>query len=266
MAKTTIEQLRQIVGMGVRKNKYLIQVPLSGKTGSGSLLNILCQATALPERSNSSTSFYMAGRKYNVRGETEFPGTYDITVIDDLNATLRKEFDKWLNSVDNTSRGYQHVSGDGAANVEVFSGNELSTYESRYQYDIKVWQLDVNGNKIYGYMLQNCFPTSLGSIELSDEADNGLSEFSVSLTYSEMIPIITIEDEYTDPKYTSPGTLNNSSNNYANPDAWNPEWDNDFSQETELPPEAYAQGDLDMDNYVDNSGIVKGVNEYTGED
>ena len=266
MAKTTIEQLRQIVGMGVRKNKYLIQVPLSGKTGSGSLLNILCQATALPERSNSSTSFYMAGRKYNVRGETEFPGTYDITVIDDLNATLRKEFDKWLNSVDNTSRGYQHVSGDGAANVEVFSGNELSTYESRYQYDIKVWQLDVNGNKIYGYMLQNCFPTSLGSVELSDEADNGLSEFSVSLTYSEMIPIITIEDEYTDPKYTSPGALNNSSNNYANVDAWNPEWDNDFSQETELPPEAYAQGDLDMDNYVDNSGIVKGVNEYTGED
>lgn len=248
MIDTTIDQLRQAIGMGIRKNKYLVQIPLSNPTGSGKLLNILCQATSLPERSNSSVSIFMAGRKYNVRGETEFPGTYDITVVDDKNATLRKEFDKWLNSVDNTSKGQQHISGEGKANVETFTETELTTYESKYQHDVKIWQLDMFGNKIYGYVLQNCFPTSLGAIELGDASDSGLSEFSVSLTYSEMIPIISTEITESESSKFTPLSLNSSSNSYA-PDR---DFSNDYlnSNKTNrilLPTEAYPQ-------LPDNSG------------
>ena len=55
--------------------------------------------------------------------------------------------------------------------------------------DINIWQLDGQNNKVYGYKLQNAFPTSLGTVTLDDGEENTLSEFSIVFGYSEFIPI-----------------------------------------------------------------------------
>ena len=56
--------------------------------------------------------------------------------------------------------------------------------------DVNVWQLSNDGQTgVYGYKLQSCFPSSVGTVTLEDTAENLLSEFSVVFTFSEFIPI-----------------------------------------------------------------------------
>jgi hypothetical protein len=192
-APITLSDIKKNMGEqgGLRKNKYLLEVPLNSViTGYGEKLNVLCQATSLPERSNSSVSIYKTGRKYNIRGETEYQSTYDISLIDDSDMNLRREFDAWLFSVDNSNRNTKpDVNGEGTPFITGYE-DEFDFLLSKYQVDVKIWQLDAVGLPVYGYLLQNCFPTSLGAVELGDDQQSQLSEFSVTLTYSEMVPIV----------------------------------------------------------------------------
>jgi len=202
-------------GLGLRKSKYLLEVPVPGSNGKK--LNILCRATSLPERTISTTSVFHLGRKYNMRAETTFAGLYNISVVDDSQMSLRQLFDNWLYLVDQTKPKNSSLIGklgsgvsklmesvDGlvkAANTlktsfETDSGMSfmINAFEGTsghpiYQTDINIWQLGNNGEKVYGYKLQNAYPTTLGTVEL-DASDTGtLSEFSIDFTYSEFIPI-----------------------------------------------------------------------------
>lgn len=210
----TIQDLKKNLGdsLGARKNKYLIEIPFPDTSGFGRIVNILCMSTALPERNNSSTSIYMTGRKYNLRGETEYPGTYDISVTDTGDMKLRKDFDAWLNSVDNTNiLSSEYVSGEGQPYIKTLSDFSINNIENNYQTDIKVWQLDTSGYPVYGYLLQNAFPTSLGAVELSDDAADSLLDFSVTLTYSEMIPLVWTGDRTTVTQMNQTGQIANPS-------------------------------------------------------
>lgn len=199
-------------GLGLRKSKYLLEIPVPG--GDGSKINVLCQSTALPERSVSVVPIYHLGRKYNMRGETTYTGIYNISIIDDSKMALRKVFDTWLTLVDNSKPKNDGILGgavgdllntvDGiltAANtlktsfesdgglsllMNAFTGNDGPPL---YQSSINIWQLGNNGEKIYGYKLENAFPSSVSTVELDDTDQSSLSQFSVDFTYSELIPL-----------------------------------------------------------------------------
>lgn len=217
-----ITQLKKHLGpgLGLRKNKYLIEIPVP--TVEGEMLNILCQSAGLPERNITTTEIWHKGRRYTVRGETDFIGEYEISIVDDSNMAVRRLFDKWLKQVDNT-RPDKNSSLLGASFEEVSPGL-LDTIESGvaaansikrafenpkqildftigyldsnkgqssafYQTDINIWQLDGSGQKVYGYKLQNAFPKSVGIVTLDDGDENTLSEFSVVFAFSEFIPL-----------------------------------------------------------------------------
>ena len=61
--------------------------------------------------------------------------------------------------------------------------------EARYQTDINVWQLGANGEKVYGYKLQNVFPSAVGQVTYEDGEENTLSEFTITFTFSEFTPL-----------------------------------------------------------------------------
>jgi hypothetical protein len=213
----TIEDLKKNLGpgLGLRKSKYLLEVPVPGSNGKK--LNILCRATSLPERNITTTSVYHLGRKYNMRAETIFAGVYNISVVDDSKMTLRELFDNWLSLVDQTKPKDSNLIGKLGSDVGkltetvdglVKAANTLKTsFETDggmsfllnafdgssghpiYQTDINIWQLGNGGEKVYGYKLQNAYPTTLGTVELDDGDTGTLSEFSIDFTYSEFIPI-----------------------------------------------------------------------------
>lgn len=213
----TISDLKRAMGssLGLRSNKYLIEIPVPG--ADGEKICILCRSTSLPERNIGTVDVYSKGRKYKMRGETEFPGTYNISILDDSSMSIRRLFDAWLTLVDNTETkddGITGILGNQARGViSAISGfitaantlknafqqdsglsfllNGLKGVSSAplYQTEINIWQLDGNNNKVYGYQLQNAYPVGLGAVELDDGQENILSEFSVDFAYSEFIPL-----------------------------------------------------------------------------
>jgi len=213
----TISELKKNLGpgLGLRKSKFLLEIPVPGSTGKK--LNILCRATSFPQRVIDTVTAYHLGRKYNMRAETNFSGTYDISFVDDSKMSLRQIFDNWLSLVDQTKPQESNLLsrvGSGVSDLVstvdglISAANTLKTsFENDkgmsfainvlennsayplYQTDINIWQLGNRGEKVYGYKLQNAFPSELGTVELDASDTSSLSEFSVTFTYSEFIPI-----------------------------------------------------------------------------
>ena len=210
----TISDLKKAMGpgLGLRKSKYLIEIPIPG--ADGRTLNMLIRSAGLPERNINTVSTYYKGRKYNMRAETDYPGTFEISIVDDSTMSIRKVFDKWMNQVDNSKpknsgilgssfeKIFDEVVAIGSAVTEIKNainnpvgfflgfldpGNPKSPVP--YQTDINIWQLSQNKERVYGYKLQNAFPSQVGIVTLDDGEENTMSEFSVTLTYSEFIPL-----------------------------------------------------------------------------
>lgn len=215
----TISDLKKAMGpgLGLRKSKYLVHIPLDK---DGKQINILCRSTSLPERSVDVQTLYHLGRKYTVRAETNFSEEYSISIIDDSKMSLRKMFDKWLNTVDDTTVN--------KSEPKIITGSG-DTPKLTYQTNVEIWQLDQNGNKIYGYVLQNAFPKTVGTVELDDSNDSALSEFSVNFAFSEFKPILGPDIQYTQNNnqyypdyslspetYSTNYTLNNTKNSNIN--------------------------------------------------
>ena len=217
----TITDLKKHLGpgLGLRKNKYLIEIPVPGIEGR--TLNILCQSAGLPERSINTTTVWKYGRKYNIRGETDYTGTYEVPILDDSAMNVRKVFDTWMKKIDNTKPknqgllGGSYESGVGEVLDTIKSGVQLAnqiknTIEdpgssvdfflgfidkgngasaASYQTDINIWQLSSDSQKVYGYKLQNAFPSQVGIVTLEDGEENTLSQFSVTFSFSEFTPL-----------------------------------------------------------------------------
>lgn len=221
----TIRDLKKHLGpgLGLRKNRYLIEIPIPGIEGN--TLNILCRSAGLPERNISSTTIWHKGRKFNVRGETDFIGEYEISIVDDSDMQIRKMFDTWLKQVDDSKPKNMGILGasfeEGAkgflSNIKsaVKLGNDIKNLTKnpkqiinwfigalngengsmpQYQTDINIWQLGPTDNKVYGYKLQNAFPKSVGIVTLEDDNENTLSEFSVLFSFSEFEPLIGLKE------------------------------------------------------------------------
>lgn len=219
----TINDLKKHLGpgLGLRKNKYLLEIPVPGIEGEK--INVLCRSAGLPERSITASEMWHKGRKYNVRGETDYGGSYEVSIVDDSSMEIRKTFDKWLKRVDDSKPpnngifgGSSYEEGVGGLLNTIKSGVEVANQiknvlddpgeaiggfflglidggqgasMAKYQTDINVWQLTQSGEKVYGYKLQNAFPSQLGIVTLDDGDENTLSEFSVTFTFSEFLPL-----------------------------------------------------------------------------
>lgn len=212
-------------GLGLRKNRFLMELPIPGIEGR--TMNILCRSAGLPERNINTTTVWHKGRQYNVRGETDYVGDYEISIVDDSGMRIRNVFDTWLEQVDNSKPANAGILG---ASFEKTAPGFLSEVEGvvktanqiknliknpqqavdwfigalagtngnlpAYQTDINIWQLGHADNKVYGYKLQNAFPKSIGIVTLDDGEENTLSEFSVNLCFSEFIPLIAPKEAF----------------------------------------------------------------------
>lgn len=243
MSTFNIRELKKAMGpgLGLRKNRYLIEIPVP--TVEGQTINILCRSAGLPERNINTVTVWHKGRQYNVRGETDYIGEYEISIVDDSDMRIRKMFDTWMTQIDNTKPANEGILGasfekavPGLLNevksfvktanqvknliknpkqaldwvIGSIAGTNAATSTPTYQVDINIWQLGNNGEKVYGYKLQNAFPKSVGIVTLDDSDENTLSEFSVVFAFSEFLPLETTKKALTNAVLgdTATGILN----------------------------------------------------------
>ncbi len=96
-----------------------------------------------------------------IAGDRTFD-SWTVTVINDTDFAIRSAFENWMNTINK------------------LSDNTGLVNPADYQADAFVFQLDRDGQSIRKYRFYDTFPTQVGPIELSYDAQ-GIQEFTVEL-------------------------------------------------------------------------------------
>ena len=157
-------QLRQ---GGARSNQFTVELAFPPIAGAGQALraaSFLCNATSLPAVTIENIPLVYRGRPVNMAGERSF-APWNITIINDGDFMIRNAFERWSNAI---------------ANFNATNGlqNPLS-----YQVDLRVIQLDRNGQALKAYKFKDAYPMEIGSMALAYDNPN-IQTFDVTFQYN----------------------------------------------------------------------------------
>ena len=122
----------------------------------------LVKAAALPASTIANIDVPFRGRILKIAGDRTFE-TWTITVINDVDFSIRSAFEKWMNSINKLSDG------TGLTNPV------------DYQKDAIVKQLDRDGSVLRSYKFWDIFPTNVSTIDLNYETTDTIQEFTVEM-------------------------------------------------------------------------------------
>ena len=157
----------KLTGGGARSNLFEVELSFPKAVQVDGLNDILQKArflvktAALPASNIAPIEVPFRGRVLKIAGDRTFD-TWSITVLNDTDFSIRSAFEKWMNFINKVS------------------DNTGSTNAEDYQADAYVYQLDRDGSTLRSYRFYDTFPTQVGPIELSYDAQ-GIQEFTVEL-------------------------------------------------------------------------------------
>lgn len=152
---------------GARSNQFEVELtfPIVAAAGQASYVGrFLCNATSLPAVTVGNLAVAYRGRPVNLAGEREF-APWSVTILNDGDFLIRNAFERWSNAI---------------ANFDATNG--LSSPYT-YQTDMRVVQMDRNGNKLKAYKFFDAYPTELGAMALSYE-NPAIQTFDVTFQYN----------------------------------------------------------------------------------
>lgn len=151
-------------------NKYKIMLPTVnfGTAIDMEELNLLCDEVNLPGKQILTNE-----RQIGVKFEKMVNGY----AVDDLSLTFyltnnynaKRYFEEWSQSAITYNRG------------EV-------VYKNEYVKDFSIFQLDTEGNEIYGCKIFEAFPTTLNPVQMANQLTD-VTRYNVQLSYTDWEPI-----------------------------------------------------------------------------
>ena len=121
----------------------------------------LVKGARLPASNIAQIEVPFRGRALKIAGDRTFD-SWTVTVINDTDFAIRSAFENWMNAINR------------------LSDNTGLVNPADYQADAYVYQLDRDGSTLRSYRFYDTFPTQVGPIELSYDAQ-GVQEFTVEL-------------------------------------------------------------------------------------
>ena len=153
----------KLVGGGARANMFKVTCNFPGYAqGDVELTSFLVKGAQMPASIISPIMIPFRGRQLQIAGDRTFE-PWSITVINDVDFTVRGAFERWMNGINN------HNNNTGLSNP------------TDYQADMSVEQLNKAGEVTKRYDIRGTFPTNLSAIELSYDSENQIEEFTVEL-------------------------------------------------------------------------------------
>ena len=162
----------RLAGGGARPNLFEVHIPSFpvAATESGADwvteaqedFRFLCKAAALPASNNGVIDVPFRGRILKVAGDRTFE-TWTITVINDVDFSIRSAFEKWMNVINRMT-----------------DATGLTDPNTYYK-DAVVKQLDRNGGVLRSYKFWDIFPTNLSAMDLNYETTDTIQDFTVEL-------------------------------------------------------------------------------------
>ena len=156
----------RISGGGARPNLFEVELAFPGVVGVEndvlSKARFLVKAAALPASTIAAIDVPFRGRILKVAGDRTFE-TWTITIINDVDFSIRSAFEKWMNTVN------KMTDATGLTNP------------ADYQKDAIVKQLDRDGSVLRSYKFWDIFPTNISTIDLNYETTDTIEDFTVEL-------------------------------------------------------------------------------------
>ena len=156
----------KLAGGGARPNLFEVELAFPTEVGvDNEILNkarFLVKAAALPASNITPIDVPFRGRILKVAGDRTFD-TWTITVINDVDFSIRSAFEKWMNVINKM---------DNATGL---------TDPAAYHKDAMVHQLDRDGSILRSYKFWDIFPTNISAIDVSYETGDTIEEFTVEL-------------------------------------------------------------------------------------
>ncbi len=155
----------KLVGGGARPNLFEVELAFPEEIAVDNDVKdkarFLVKAAALPASNITPIDVNFRGRILKIAGDRTFD-TWTVTVLNDVDFSIRSAFEKWMNTINR------------------LSDNTGLVNPADYQADAYVYQLDRDGSSLRSYRFYVTFPTQVGPIELSYDAQ-GIQEFTVEL-------------------------------------------------------------------------------------
>ena len=155
----------KLTGGGARANLFevVLTFPDAAQPDQDVLdkARFLVKGANMPASNVSPIEVPFRGRTLKIAGDRSFE-SWTVTVINDSDFAIRSAFERWMNTINRVS------------------DNTGLTNPADYQADAYVYQLDRDGSTLRSYRFYDTFPTQVGPIELSYDAQ-GIQEFTVEL-------------------------------------------------------------------------------------
>jgi len=156
----------KLTGGGARPNLFEVVLAFPSAVAIDSDVlqksRFLVKAAALPASTIAPVDIPFRGRILKVAGDRTFE-TWTITVINDVDFSIRSAFEKWMNSIN------KMTDATGLTNP------------ADYHKDAIVNQLDRDGSVLRSYKFWDIFPTNVSTIDLSYETTDTIQEFTVEM-------------------------------------------------------------------------------------
>lgn len=205
-----INELVNSIGSGARNNKFRVMIPVGD---NGQTFDILCTGASLVGNTIVPVDIICKGRKYQMRGEVSYDGSWNAEIYNTNNMSERDFLLSWMNEVHNHKvyreglLGSLNIAGVNIGNalagvsaginqaVNLAKTNPLSLVGSvingpgaypPYMRNIRVQMLDNNDEKVISeVLLMGVFPKEVGAIDLTSEVGE-VSKTTIVFAYSDV--------------------------------------------------------------------------------
>ena len=157
----------RLAGGGARANQFKVTMPFPGYAAVGGEtadLAFLCTSTSIPGQNLGTIAVPFRGRVLQIAGDRTF-NPFSITVLNDTDFKIYRAMERWMNGINN------HNENTGLA-VPV-----------AYEADLKVEQLDREGDIIKTYNFRGSYPQDLSPIALSFGDNDNIERFTCTWAY-----------------------------------------------------------------------------------
>ena len=160
-----------LLGGGARANQF--QVTITPPSGIDIGLDtrrtsFLCTATNLPASTLGEIAIPFRGRVIHYPGDRPAPADWTTTFYNDTDFMIKTAMERWSNGIND------------------FADNTGTSNPADFQTDLTVEQLDRDDTTLKTYILRNCFPSSIGEIALTNEAQDTIETFDVTWKYQHL--------------------------------------------------------------------------------
>ena len=180
MASTIANFKSQLRSGGARPNLFEVDVlcPTGWVDDALQEFKFLCKATSMPTQTVGSVDVPFRGRILKVAGDRTFE-PWSVTVINDESFDIRQTFEQWQELINGIE------SGSGSVSPSSYMGN--GTIRQLGRADVGTREVGSKDTGVlYTYVVQDIWPSEIGSIDLSYESSDAIEEFTVTFQVNYM--------------------------------------------------------------------------------